>query len=136
MATKLYVGNLSYSLTNDTLKEIFEVCGDVEEANVIRDRDTGRSKGFGFVTIGETTAPQYFIDVLNGKEFDGRPLTVSLARERSDNQPRLKTMTIGRGNCVFCGEERTIHGFDNQPDHVGACDRCIKALNYYVRNRQ
>ena len=77
MAKNLYVGNLSYSTTQQQLQEMFEEYGEVVSANVITDRDTGRSRGFGFVEMANEDEANAAIDALNGQEIDGRSLTVN-----------------------------------------------------------
>jgi cold-inducible RNA-binding protein len=84
VATKLYVGNLAYGVTNTDLENMFTPHGTVQSAQVIMDRDTGRSKGFGFVEMGNNNEAQAAISALNGKESDGRALTVNEARPRED----------------------------------------------------
>jgi RNA recognition motif-containing protein len=84
MGKKLYVGNLTYGVTDGTLAAMFEAHGTVKSAQVIMDRDTGRSKGFGFVEMGTDQEAQAAIAALNGKEVDGRSLTVNEARPRED----------------------------------------------------
>jgi RNA recognition motif-containing protein len=84
MGKKLYVGNLTYGVTDSTLLEMFEPHGTVQSAQVIMDRDTGRSKGFGFVEMGSDQEAQAAIQALNGKEVDGRSLTVNEARPKSE----------------------------------------------------
>jgi RNA recognition motif-containing protein len=84
MSKKLYVGNLSYSITNADLQELFSRFGKVESANVIEDRDTGRSKGFGFVEMSSDAEAEAAISGLNGKDNDGRALTVNEARPREE----------------------------------------------------
>jgi len=84
MGKKLYVGNLTYGATDSTLLQLFEAHGTVQSAQVIMDRDTGRSKGFGFVEMGSDAEAQAAIDALNGKEVDGRALTVNEARPKSE----------------------------------------------------
>jgi RNA recognition motif-containing protein len=79
---KLYVGNLSYNVTNDTLEEMFSQFGEVRSAEVIQDRETGRSKGFGFVEMSEDNGAQSAIQGLHEKQHDGRPLTVNEAKPR------------------------------------------------------
>ena len=88
MSSKLFVGSLSYGVTSDDLKELFEPFGTVESAQVISDRDTGRSKGFGFVEMSSDSEAQEAIKALNGKEDRGRNLTVNEARPREDRGPR------------------------------------------------
>lgn len=84
MSMKLYVGNLSYDTTNASLEELFAPFGEVRSAQVIQDRDTGRSKGFGFVEMADDNAARTAISQLNEKEFGGRPLTVNEAKPRED----------------------------------------------------
>ena len=81
---ELYVGNLTYDTTSDDLQRLFEPYGTVTSAQVISDRDTGRSKGFGFVEMANSQEAQNAIEALNGKDVDGRPLTVNEARPRED----------------------------------------------------
>jgi RNA recognition motif-containing protein len=80
MENKLYVGNLSYSMRDDDLRSRFGEFGSVGSAKVMMDRDSGRSKGFGFVEMGTADEAQAAIRGLNGKDVDGRALTVNLAR--------------------------------------------------------
>lgn len=84
MGKKLYVGNLSYEVTGNDLQTMFEAHGTVESVQVINDRDTGRSKGFGFVEMGTSEEAQAAIQALNGKESNGRALTVNEARPREE----------------------------------------------------
>jgi len=84
MTTKLYVGNLSYGTDNNTLEQLFAAFGEVRSVQVVTDRDTGRSKGFGFVEFGDSQAASSAIAAMNGKEIDGRALTVNEARPRED----------------------------------------------------
>jgi RNA recognition motif-containing protein len=81
---KLYVGNLSYSVTNASLEEMFSQFGQVRSAEVIQDRDTGRSKGFGFVEMADDNGAREAINGLHEKEHDGRALTVNEARPREE----------------------------------------------------
>ena len=84
MGKKLYVGNLSYGVTDSDLSKMFEAHGTVESAQVIMDRDTGRSKGFGFVEMKTEQEAQAAIAALNGKDADGRSLTVNEAKPRNE----------------------------------------------------
>jgi RNA recognition motif-containing protein len=84
MGSKLYVGNLSYNSTSSDLEQLFGQHGTVQSAEVIQDRDTGRSKGFGFVQMGSDQEAQAAISALNGQEVDGRALTVNEAKPRED----------------------------------------------------
>lgn len=80
----LFIGSLAYATTDDTLKAHFEQIGPVASARVITDRDSGRSKGFGFVEFVNEDDNQKAVDQLNGKELDGREINVSLARPKED----------------------------------------------------
>jgi cold-inducible RNA-binding protein len=84
MISKLYVGNLAYSLTDDSLRQHFAEFGDVSSAKVMMDRDTGRSKGFAFVEMGSPAAAQAAIRGMHGKSVDGRALVVNEARPREE----------------------------------------------------
>ena len=87
MGSKLYVGNLSYNTSSSDLNEMFGEFGTVSSAEVINDRDTGRSKGFGFVQMGTDAEAQAAIDGMHDKEVDGRNLTVNEAKPKTD-RPR------------------------------------------------
>ena len=84
MGKKLYVGNLTYEVTDSTLEQMFAAHGTVQSAQVIMDRDTGRSKGFGFVEMSSDQEAQAAITALNGQQVGGRTLTVNEARPRED----------------------------------------------------
>jgi RNA recognition motif-containing protein len=84
MSMKVYVGNLSYDTTNEDLARMFEPFGSVESATVISDRDTGRSKGFGFVEMSSKKEAEDAISELSGTEVNGRTLTVNEARPREE----------------------------------------------------
>lgn len=88
MATRIYVGNLPYTVTNDQLAEMFVPYGQIGEANVVMDRDTGRSKGFGFVDMADDAAAQTAIAALNGRAMGDRALTVNEARPRQERTDR------------------------------------------------
>jgi len=83
MGARLYVGNLSYSTTDDSLREAFSAHGEVVSASVMVDRETGRSRGFGFVELSSDAEARTAIDAMNGSMLDGRALTVNEARERT-----------------------------------------------------
>lgn len=87
MGKKLYVGNLAYSVSSADLQDLFSEFGSVRSAQVIEDRETGRSKGFGFVEMESDEAAQAAINGLNGQQHDGRPLTVNEARPREERGP-------------------------------------------------
>ncbi len=94
MGKKLYVGGLSYDTTEETLKQTFAQAGTVETAKVIMDRDSGRSKGFGFVEMGTDSEATKAIEMFNGKDLDGRSLTVNEAKPMA---PRDNRSGGGRG---------------------------------------
>lgn len=83
MAKKLYVGGVSYDTTEDGLRDFFSQAGTVESASIITDKMTGRSRGFGFVEMSSDEEAQKAVDTLNGKELDGRTLTVNEARPKA-----------------------------------------------------
>lgn len=84
MATRLFIGSLAWTTTDDSLRDFFAQVGNVVSANVIVDRETNRSKGFGFVEMGSEEEAKAAIDQLNGKELDGRPIVVNEARPREE----------------------------------------------------
>jgi RNA recognition motif-containing protein len=84
MATKLFVGKLSFNTTDESLERLFKEYGTVTSAQVIMDRDTNRSKGFAFVEMEDQTAAQAAINALDGKEFEGRVIVVNVAKPRED----------------------------------------------------
>ena len=116
MATKLYVGNLSFRTTSEDLREAFATVGTVESATVIEDRDTGRSRGFGFVEMATPEEAAAAIEQFNGKDFGGRNLTVNEAKPRADRGGRGYGGG-GRGGYRGSGgggRDRD-HGYDREP---------------------
>ncbi|TSC67626.1 MAG: hypothetical protein G01um101472_354 [Parcubacteria group bacterium Gr01-1014_72] len=97
MAKKLYIGGLSYSTTDDGLRGAFEKAGPVVSANVITDRMTGRSRGFGFVEMEDADADKA-IEMWNGVELDGRKITVNEARPLAERPPRRSSGGFGGGS--------------------------------------
>jgi RNA recognition motif-containing protein len=87
MNNKLFVGGIAWATTEEGLKEFFSQAGEVLEVKIITDRETGRSKGFGFVTMATEEAAEKAVELLNGKELDGRTLRVDIAKP-SDDKPR------------------------------------------------
>ena len=88
MSMKLYVGNLSFQTSSEDLQQLFAQAGTVESATVVEDRDTGRSRGFGFVEMASNEEGQKAIEQFNGTDFNGRNLTVNEARPREDRGNR------------------------------------------------
>lgn len=98
MAKKLYVGNLSYNTTDASLKEAFASLGEVESANVIIDKMTGRSRGFGFVSMVNDAEAEGAIEKMNGADLDGRKLTVNEAKPLAERPPRRNFDNRGGGS--------------------------------------
>lgn len=88
MSMKLYVGNLAFQTSNEDLQQLFSQAGTVESASIVEDRDTGRSRGFGFVEMSSADEGKAAIEQFNGKEVNGRSLTVNEARPREDRGNR------------------------------------------------
>jgi len=88
MGKKLYVGNLPFSATEQVLTDTFSQCGKVESAKIITDRDTGRSKGFGFVEMSTEAEAQDAINKFNGADYEGRPMTVNEAKPMAPREGR------------------------------------------------
>ena len=84
MSTRLYVGNLSFNTSGDTIREEFSALGEVTDVHVVMDRETGRPRGFAFVTMSTPEEAQKAIEAMNGKDLDGRALTVNVARPREE----------------------------------------------------
>ncbi len=95
MAAKLFIGSLSFNVNDDDLKELFAGSGTVVSASIIKDRDTDRSKGFGFVEMSTDQEAQTAINNLNGKEVDGRAMVVNIAKPKTDRPARP---SFGGGN--------------------------------------
>jgi RNA recognition motif-containing protein len=106
MGKKLYVGNLTYEVTSSALEQMFAPHGTVESAQVIMDRDTGRSKGFGFVEMKTDQEAQAAIAAMNGKEVEGRSLTVNEAKPREDRGGGRGGSGGGRGGYGAGGGRR------------------------------
>jgi cold-inducible RNA-binding protein len=87
MSSKLFVGNLSFNTTENDLNAAFAAFGTVMETNLMMDRDTGRPRGFGFITMSSAEEAQKAIEGLNGKDMDGRALTVNVAKPREERAP-------------------------------------------------
>src|SRR5919197_37747 len=112
MSIKLYVGNLSFQTSSEDLRELFGQAGTVESASVVEDRDTGRSRGFGFVEMSSREEGEAAIAQFNGKEFGGRNLTVNEARPREERG--------GRGGF---GGNRGGGGYGNRGGYGGGGNR-------------
>jgi RNA recognition motif-containing protein len=108
MATKLFVGSLPYSMGDDDLKELFAEFGEVASAKVIIDRDTNRSKGFGFVEFNDDAVAKTAIDALNNKEVGGRAIVVNEARPQ-EPRPR-RDFGGGNGGGGYGGGDRNNYG--------------------------
>lgn len=118
MATKLYVGNLSFRTTSDELREAFATVGTVESASVIEDRETGRSRGFAFVEMATPEEAAAAIEAFNGKEFGGRNLTVNEAKPRTDRgggRGGYGGSRGGRGGGYSGGRDRDNDRYEREP---------------------
>ena len=104
MGKKLYVGNLGYTVSSADLEGLFASFGKVESAQVIEDRESGRSKGFGFVEMSSDQEAQAAIQALNGKDHGGRPLTVNEAKPREERGGGGRGARGGRGSGYGGGE--------------------------------
>jgi len=118
MSMKLYVGNLAFQTSSSELQELFSQAGTVESASVVEDRDTGRSRGFGFVEMATKEDGEAAINQFNGKEFNGRNLTVNEARPREDRGNRG-----GGGGRGGYGRSGGRGGFGNRNDSGGGRNR-------------
>jgi RNA recognition motif-containing protein len=107
---KLYVGGIPYRTTEDELRAAFEKAGQVASASIITDRMTGRSRGFGFVEMNDEAGAQAAIDMWDGKELDGRTLSVSFARPQGDRPPRDNNRGGGFGGGRDRGYDRGGNG--------------------------
>src|SRR5687767_10763861 len=117
MATKLYVGNLSFRTTSEELKELFAQAGTVESVTVIEDRDTGRSRGFGFVEMATPEEAAAAIEQFNGKDLGGRNLTVNEAKPKTDRGGGGGRGGYGggRGGYGGGGRDRDNDRFEREP---------------------
>jgi len=109
----IYVGNLSFDTTQDQLHELFSQYGTVQSAAIIMDRETGRSRGFGFVEMSDNAQAQAAIDALNQKEFGGRSLTVNQAQPR-DSRPRQGGGGFRGGRNAGAGYRGGSSGYGNR----------------------
>ena len=100
---RIYVGNFAYEMNEQELREAFGAYGQVQEVSIVRDRDTGRSRGFAFVEMPTSAEAQVAITTLNGKEFDGRAITVNEARPRLERGSGGSGGFGGRGGGGFRG---------------------------------
>jgi len=98
MGNRLYVANLSYQTSESELEEVFQQAGTVSSVQIVMDRDTNRSRGFGFITMGSDAEAEAAIEQLNGKDLGGRELRVSEARPREDRPPQKRSFGGGGGD--------------------------------------
>lgn len=115
MATRIYVGNLSYNTNNELLAQLFSPFGEVVEATVVMDRDSGQSKGFGFVEMSDATAASTAISSLNGASVDNRTIRVSEAQPRPERAGGSRSGGYGRRDW----NERNSSDFDSRQDRYG-----------------
>jgi len=105
---KIYVGNLSYEVTEEDLRLALEEFGQVESVTIIKDRDSGQSKGFGFVEMASKTEGKSAIEGLNGKELKGREINVNEARPRTDSRSSRGGYSGGREGKVVAEEDKAV----------------------------
>jgi len=125
MGNRLYVSNLSYQTTETELQEHFQQCGTVSSVQIVLDRETNRSRGFGFITMGSDAEAQAAIDQLNSQSLDGRSLRVSEARPREE-RPQQPKRSFGGG-----GEKRG--GFNRDRDRGGRDNRDFRGPRNFDR---
>ena len=129
MSNKLYVGNLSFRVTSEDLQDYFATAGPVESANVVMDRETGRSRGFGFVEMASEDAANSAIAQFNGQEYDGRNMVVNEARPRDDRAGggsggfRGNRSGGGGGGGGYRGGGGGGGGYSNRNDYDGGGNR-------------
>ncbi|MFA6023061.1 MAG: RNA-binding protein [Candidatus Pacearchaeota archaeon] len=112
MSKKLYVGNLPFSVTMEKLKELFSSYGELGEVTVITNKYTGKSKGFGFVTVEDDSEADKAISEMNGKEIEGRALTVNEAKPFDPDKPRPPRRDFGGGRRFGGGDRGGFGGGD------------------------
>jgi len=114
MSTKIFVGNLNFQATEQELQDFLSSYGAIQEVFMPKDRETGRPRGFAFVTFDDDSAAQTALEDLNGKEFSGRPLTVNEARAKEERGPRPPRREFGGGGGAprrdFGGPRRDSRG--------------------------
>ena len=120
MGSKLYVGNLSYNMTGTELEQLCAAHGTVQSAEVIADRDTGQSKGFGFVQMGSDAEAQAVIAALNGQQHGGRALTVNEAKPR---EPRSGGFGGGGGRGGYGSREGNSNSTSGRASYEGRSGR-------------
>lgn len=125
VSNKLYVSNIPFSVTNEDLNDLFQTCGTVLEANIVLFKDTGKSRGFGFVTMETEKQALEAINLIDGREIKGRKLHVCEAKESPPNKIK-RAQKLSHGTCILCGEENDLFGFENDK---GICSSCIIALS-------
>jgi len=130
MSTKLFVGNLPFTLNEDDLRNLFETRGTVTNVHIPTDRITHQSRGFAFVEMDTPEQAQDSIVQFNDAAIGGRNIKVALAVEKPQsfvNKPYAKN--IGEGNCVLCNTNTTLYGFENSHSTNGVCATCISLLS-------
>jgi RNA recognition motif-containing protein len=118
MGNRLYVSNLSYQTTETELQEHFQQCGTVSSVQIVLDRETNRSRGFGFITMGSDAEAEAAIEQLNGQSLDGRSLRVSEARPREERPPQQKR-SFGGGDKRPFNRDRERGGGGRDRDFRG-----------------
>lgn len=123
MNTKMYVGNLAFDAGFEEIKSLFEPHGGVEDVFIVKDRESGRPRGFAFVSMDTKESMEAAINALNGEEFMGRPLVINEARPREERPPRNGGGGGGGGGRGFGGDRRGGGGGGGRRDFGGGRDR-------------
>ncbi len=108
MSTRLYVGNLSFNTTGDTIRQEFSALGEVTDVHVVMDRETGRPRGFAFVTMGSPAEATAAINEMNGKMVDGRPLRVNEAEERARRAAAAAAVVVVAAEAVVAAAAAVV----------------------------
>jgi len=139
MSNKLYICNIPYTISSKDLGELFSSCGTVTYATVIRDRETGKSKGFGFIEMENEEQKNTAIKLMNERIIGSRSIKVREALVREDNihnkAIRPQARILSKGTCVLCGIENTLAGYPDD-DGKGICGACAKIMSSMHHHHQ
>lgn len=131
MSNKLYVVNLNFSITSAELIALFSSAGKVRIATIVRDKDTDRPRGFGFVMMEDEAGKLEAIKMFDGILLKGRVIKVSEAVDRYQRVTRPRIRMIGKGTCAICETYTELAGFDNEHGICAACAKIIGNVHYH-----
>jgi len=137
MSNKLYICNIPYIVSSKDLEDLFSSCGTVTYATVIKDRDTGNSKGFGFVEMENEDQKIKAIETMNNRKIGNRSIKVRESIDRDDyvhnRAIRPKAQILNKGTCILCGIENTLAGYpgSNGKGICGACSKIMSSVHYH-----